>query len=106
MAQQIAWTVTESRAGTRKLRPYRVWEGLEICISRYARSISQNRYNRTSTEKECLLMIKSIISWLNKKQEQRKMSAEEKWLAESVDLCDLERRQRQLTYGMTKGFMR
>tara|TARA_B100000925_G_C21825427_1_gene394794 strand:+ start:111 stop:266 length:156 start_codon:yes stop_codon:yes gene_type:complete len=51
-------------------------------------------------------MVKAIISWFKQTQEQRRMSAEEKYLAQSVDLCDLERRQRALTYGTAKGFIR
>lgn len=104
MAWQDAWAINTSRKRTRDLCPYRVWKGLEICISRYARQIQSNWQSIASRKK--ILMVKSIISWFTKTREQRRMSAEEKYLAQSVDLCDLERRQRALTYGTAKGFIR
>ncbi len=47
-------------------------------------------------------MIKTVKAWLNKKHKQWKMTDDEKYLANSVDLVDLERRQRELMYGKNR----
>lgn len=43
--------------------------------------------------------VKQLLKWLSRTPYQRRVSAEEQWLAESVDLADLERRQQQLLWG-------
>jgi|AP86_3_1055499.scaffolds.fasta_scaffold26417_3 hypothetical protein len=48
--------------------------------------------------------IKQLLKWLSLTPVQRQVRAEEKWLAQSVDLADLERRQRQLLWGERRGW--
>lgn len=47
-------------------------------------------------------MMKFIKAWVIKKYKLSQMSEEEKYLANAVDLVDLERRQRELMYGKNR----
>tara|TARA_B110000977_G_C10816194_1_gene392298 strand:+ start:419 stop:610 length:192 start_codon:yes stop_codon:yes gene_type:complete len=47
-------------------------------------------------------MMKFIKAWIVKKYKLAQMSEEEKYLANAVDLVDLERRQRELMYGKNR----
>jgi hypothetical protein len=49
--------------------------------------------------KKLLQVIKNLLK-------DNRMSREEKWLSESVDLVDLERRQQELMYNKTRGVFR
>lgn len=49
-------------------------------------------------------MIEAIKAWWDKASTAYSMTADERYLANSVDMVDLERRQKQLMYGNSNKF--